>query len=51
VVVFGVGIPLVVAAVMVVLALSPILMLLALVGWLWRSSTRRRPGSAGVPVL
>jgi hypothetical protein len=50
-VVFGVGVPLIVAAVMVVIALSPILLLLALASWLWRSSTRRSPGSAGVPVL
>jgi hypothetical protein len=38
-------------AAMLVVALSPVLLLLALLRWMWRSSTRRTPVSSGVPVV
>ena len=50
-VVLGVGLPLVMVAAMLVVALSPILLLLALMRWMWRSSTQRAAAPRGLPVV
>jgi hypothetical protein len=48
--VLGIGLPLFIFAVMVLVMLSPVLLLVAMLRWIWRSSARRETVSARLPV-